>query len=234
MKKEILRIKTLVIVAHPQLNNSSTQQFLKQGALLAQANWHELSLPMTASPEYERQLLRQAQRIIFQFPLYWYSEPAVLKQWEERYLSTQFVESELGKKELGLVVSTGLPRTAFRSGAKAHFGLDQLLVSFQGLARQAQMTWLPIFSIYQFAYMSEQERQLLLMRYQRYLSQDFPDSLLKRSNWYLERLKQYVQQHPQNPQLELVQTQFQQNIWSLENSLSTVQLIKQGEDDSLE
>ena len=73
-------MKTLVIVAHPQLANSSTESFLKAAADDENnVMWHELKTPFDISQELE--LLKSATRIIFQFPLYWYSAPAILKQW---------------------------------------------------------------------------------------------------------------------------------------------------------
>jgi len=40
----------------------------------------------------EQQLLAQAKLIIFQFPLYWYNVPAMLKQWQEVVLTPGLLE----------------------------------------------------------------------------------------------------------------------------------------------
>lgn len=226
-------MKTLIIVAHPQLDNSATQQFLKQGATLAQATWHEIGATQSTASAQEQRLLQQAERIIFQFPLYWYTIPAQLKQWQDHYLTTKFIEQKLIGKQLGVVVSTGLPQTAFQAGGRVDFSLDQLLIPLQALAHQAQMTWLPIFPIYQFAYLNEAEQQQLLMDYQRYLSQDQPDSLVKRSQWYLQQLTQ-LNATATDPLVDLLQEQLNQNLLQLETSSDTLKLIKAGETDNLE
>ena len=81
--------KPLVVVGHPELADSVTQAFLKAaGGQLA--TWHELTPPF--DPPAERALLWAADRIILQFPLYWYSAPAIVADW----LATGFDDHLLG------------------------------------------------------------------------------------------------------------------------------------------
>ncbi|WP_259335274.1 NAD(P)H-dependent oxidoreductase [Bombilactobacillus bombi] len=230
--RRIDNIKTLIIVAHPQIDNSSTEQFLKRGAELVQADWHHLDELVTFSIAKERQLLVDAQRIIFQFPMYWYTAPASLINWQTKILSNKFLQTSLSGKELGIVVTTGQPAKAFKTGGAVGYTLDQILTPYQVLARQAQMKFLPIFAIYQFYYLSEKSQLQLLMDYQRYLSQQFPDSLENRSQWYL----QYFTQHhlADNDNKNLIKATFSQITQELDNAQTTLNLIKQDEDDTLE
>ena len=111
-------MKTLVIVAHPQLANSSTESFLKAAAD-GENNvmWHELKAPFDISQEQE--LLKSATRIIFQFPLYWYSAPAILKQWLDEVWNSQLTSSHLLKgRELGIVTTVAHSASAFQPGAR--------------------------------------------------------------------------------------------------------------------
>ncbi|KAL4622916.1 NAD(P)H dehydrogenase quinone 1-like [Arapaima gigas] len=66
------------------LNNPSTFQYAKE-SLLA---WQEgrLSTDITE----EQQKVKEADLIIFQFPLYWFSMPAILKGWVDRVLTQGF------------------------------------------------------------------------------------------------------------------------------------------------
>lgn len=66
-------MRTLIIVAHPELASSGTQQFLRRGAELVAADWQPLSTDFNVATEQVK--LRAAERIIWQFPLYWYSAP---------------------------------------------------------------------------------------------------------------------------------------------------------------
>ena len=73
-------MKTLVVIGHPDVATSSTQGFFKHAAKQeAGVTWYPLVAPFDRGAE--RALLWAADRIIFEFPLYWYSVPAVMKAW---------------------------------------------------------------------------------------------------------------------------------------------------------
>ncbi len=59
----------------------------------------------------EQAVLSEADRIVLQFPMYWYSSPALLKQWEDDVFTYGWAYGSQGKalhgKELGLAVSAG-------------------------------------------------------------------------------------------------------------------------------
>ncbi|MCF2706801.1 NAD(P)H-dependent oxidoreductase [Arcanobacterium haemolyticum] len=59
----------------------------------------------------EQAVLAEADRIILQFPMYWYSSPALLKQWEDDVFTYGWAYGSTGTalhgKELGLAVSAG-------------------------------------------------------------------------------------------------------------------------------
>ena len=75
-------MKTLVIVSHPELSNSPTQQFLKASATpLADVTWHHLDAAQPFAVAEEQAQLLKADRIVLEFPLYWYAAPASLHQW---------------------------------------------------------------------------------------------------------------------------------------------------------
>ncbi|UQS83440.1 NAD(P)H-dependent oxidoreductase [Bombilactobacillus thymidiniphilus] len=221
-------MNALVIVAHPNLADSPTQQFLKQGAKLTTAKWHYLDPLQEFSPATERQLLVEAERIILQFPLYWYGAPAILKKWQEQILSTNFVQQKLKNKQLGIVVNTGLPEKDFHSGSKVGFSVEQLLAPYQALAHQAHMHWLNPLTIYQFQYLTDTQQMQLLMDYQRYLVQPYPDTLKTRSRWYLKKMQDLSFRDEQS---SLIQNTLKQTTAELENNLSILAMIKAGEDE---
>ncbi|BCG61610.1 hypothetical protein PUR_50350 [Paenibacillus sp. URB8-2] len=61
--------------------------------------------------EREQQLLLEHDRIVFQFPLYWYSSPSLLKEWQDVVLTYGWAYGSQGMKlhgkEFGLAISTG-------------------------------------------------------------------------------------------------------------------------------
>ena len=93
----------------------------------------------------EQQLLLQHDRIIFQFPLYWYSVPPLLKKWLDDVLTYNFAYGSRGDKlkgkDLQLLVSVG-GKQKFYSGFDIFSSIPDLLKPFQLTANLIQMNYL--------------------------------------------------------------------------------------------
>jgi glutathione-regulated potassium-efflux system ancillary protein KefG len=230
-------METLVIVAHPQLEDSSTQQFLRQAAKpLEKVMWHPVPKTNELDITAEQTSLRQADRIIFQFPLYWYSAPANLKIWEDavltRHFADQAVDGALVGKELGLVISLGTPERHYAAGQPENVSLSQLTVPFQALAHKLGMTFLPTLVVDQFGYQSETEKMQLLVRYQRYLTQESLGHFKDEEAWLLTRFQDYVATLPaeQQTQASLLLDQLTANRDQLAELQATVKMMQDTED----
>lgn len=228
---------TLVLVSHPQLADSTSQQFLKESLPDETIIWEHIEGQSTLDVAKEQEQLRHADRVILQFPLYWYAAPAGLKQWEDTVLTRTFVYGDhrypLAGKELGIVVTTGMPEQAFQRGGAENTTLDAALAPLAALAHRAKMTWLPIFPIYQFGYLEAPEKLQLVIDYQRYLTQKQPDSLMNRQDWFAHRLSAMVDQLPAEQQTagKLIANVFDQNREHLDQLTDTLAMIKEQEDD---
>ncbi|QLL70914.1 NAD(P)H-dependent oxidoreductase [Lactobacillus sp. 3B(2020)] len=181
-------MKTLVVIGHPELADSETQPFLKQVGK-DWATFHELEAPFDIATE--QQLIWQAERLILQFPLYWYSVPALMKQWLDEVFDEELLgphHDRLVKKELGVVVSLGRPIREFQSGQRQAFTIDEYLRPLQGLALATKMKWLSPLVVSQFAYQSDTARQKLAVAYQQYLSLPQPVRFKDRVAWLTRQL----------------------------------------------
>ncbi|KRL02682.1 hypothetical protein FC81_GL000569 [Liquorilactobacillus capillatus DSM 19910] len=181
-------------MAHPQLRDSGTQQFLKDGAaVLENVTWHELKVNATGHFDImaEKKLLRSHERVVFQFPLYWYAAPAVLKQWVDEVLAVSD-KRWLQEKELGLVVSVGQPLKEYRLGGREAIPLSELLSPFKALAQRLKMQLMPLFIVEQFSYQSEKQRQKLLIDYQQLLELPRDFSFKQRQDWFEDKLKKMI------------------------------------------
>lgn len=187
-------MKTLVVVAHPQLTSSATQAFFKAAATSeAEVTWHELKLPFDVKAE--QTLLKTADRIIFQFPMYWYSAPAILKQWLDEVWNNQLTSEQLVKgRQLGIVVTVAHSARAFGPGASQEYTIAELLRPYQALAHATGMVYLPPFPVYQFARQSDEEHQLLYVRYQQYLTLPEFQRFSAQTQWFIEGLKKLTAQ----------------------------------------
>jgi len=230
-------LKTLVVVSHPEINNSQTQQFLMQGAKLLDVTWHHVEELQEIDVDKEQKLLMAADRIIFQFPLYWYAAPAGLKNWEDKVLTRNFIYGDnndnLGDKEFGIVVSTGMPLKDFRRGGRENITIDQMMAPYRAIADRAKMKVLPAFTIAQFQYLDDQKQMQLLIDYQRYLTQQYPDTLTNRQEWFerefTDRFKNFDETNCN--ECETILNTFIQQKEDLEQLKSTINLIKQGEEE---
>ena len=74
-------------------------------------------------------------RIVLQFPMYWYSSPALVKQWEDDVLTYGWAYGPAGTalhgKELALAVSPGGPAAGYTHAGSVHYELHELLRPFQ-------------------------------------------------------------------------------------------------------
>lgn len=229
-------MKTLVIVAHPKYTESTTQQLFKESVADDEnVVWHLIT--ETIDPAKEQALLLQADRIIFQFPLYWYSAPAVLKNWQDKVLTTKFATGSsysLAGKELGLVVSTGAAQKEFQAGASEQFTMSEILRPYEALANKTKMKYLVPLVVYQFPYLTKIEQQRLFMAYQQYVTNLQFNHFSGQEEWINQRLSQKIEAEQDDKKrltLQQIQTVLQDNQETLADLTLTASMIKRNEDE---
>ena len=193
-------MKTLIIVSHPELDESGSQQYLLSSI--------PKEAPVTVHPlektypdgqidvQKEQELLREHDRILFQFPFYWYSTPPLLKKWQDEVLTDLFAFGgafslpQLTGKEFSLVMVIGAKEEEYQAGGAEGFSLSALTTPFQALARKTGMQYKRPLFIHQFAYLSEKEKMQLLVRYQQHVTMEKAPSLAAREEWIQKRLEE--------------------------------------------
>ncbi|MGX7030165.1 NAD(P)H-dependent oxidoreductase [Vagococcus zengguangii] len=214
-------MKTLIILSHPDVSGSSTQQFLMAATqTLENVTLHHLEkyYPQgNINREYEQTLIADHDRIIFQFPLYWYSSPATLKEWQDVVLDEKKIDDWQGK-EFGIVVIAGVAKKEYQAGGREIFTMDELMRPYQAVANKFKWQYLPIFGIYQFAYMTESCKQKLLIRYQQYIMLGNSQSLADRMAWFQHQLTEVSRTKEASVQhkIDLIKEQLQANQEELE------------------
>ena len=80
-------MKTLVLVFHPHLEKSQVNRKLMDAANetgdVTVVDEYAAYPDFKINVEHEQELIETHDRIVLQFPFYWYSSPALLKQWED-------------------------------------------------------------------------------------------------------------------------------------------------------
>ncbi|WP_288745443.1 NAD(P)H-dependent oxidoreductase [uncultured Enterococcus sp.] len=188
-------MRTLVIVSHPGIQGSGSQQFLKESLpTTSDVTFHHLEACYpdgVIDIRAEQTLLREHDRIIFQFPFYWYSSPPMLKQWQDEVLTESFAfgsHKALAGKSFGLVVVIGNRESEYQAGGREGYSFSSLTLPFQAMANKVGMQFLKPLGIFQFQYMDEAAKQQLLIRYQQYLVLADIDSLKEREEWLMQAL----------------------------------------------
>ena len=107
-------MQTLIIFSHTFWDDSKANKaLLNEAQKLANVKIHNLN---TTYPngvidiESELALLENADRIIFQFPLFWCSTPSLMKEWQDRVLSHILYGSNpalLKGKQFGIITTIG-------------------------------------------------------------------------------------------------------------------------------
>lgn len=102
--------------------------------------------------EREQQRLLEHDVIVFMFPLYWYSTPSILKEWQDLVLEYGFAYGPEGTalhgKTLLCVLSAGGAAKAYRADGYNHFTIRELLQPLEQTANLTGMNYLPPFAIF--------------------------------------------------------------------------------------
>ncbi|WP_068113451.1 NAD(P)H-dependent oxidoreductase [Tropicimonas marinistellae] len=147
-------MKTLVLTAHPDLDNSRINRLWfdalsETGEITTRDLTATGGETMRFDVEAEQALLLAHDRIVFQFPFYWYSAPPVLKAWMDQVLSFGFAYGpggdRLAGREFLILVSTGGPADSYHAGGYNSFSMDELLKPYQQMAILTGMTYLRPF-----------------------------------------------------------------------------------------
>lgn len=143
--------RILLLYAHPGAHRSRINQQLWQQVQnlpgVCARDLYELYPDFDVDRVAEQALLRAAELVVMQHPIYWYSVPPLLKQWMDTVLTRGFAYGAGGDalrgKDLLQVVSTGGPAQAYRRGAAHGFPLTELLRPIEQTAAFCGMRYLP-------------------------------------------------------------------------------------------
>jgi glutathione-regulated potassium-efflux system ancillary protein KefG len=144
--------RILVNVFHPDLANSTGNKVLSdsiQGvANVTLRDLYREYPDMKIDVEREQHLLLDHDLIVFQHPLYWYSSPALFKEWQDRVLQPGFafppgVGDELKGKHWLSVITMASSGDEYGPDGANQYTLDEFLRPFERTAAFCGMTWVP-------------------------------------------------------------------------------------------
>lgn len=146
----------LIILAHPDMQNSRINKaFCESVAQDSHITIHDLyaNYPhWRFDVQKEQDLLREHATIIFQFPIFWYSCPPLLKKYFDDVFTYGFAYGTNGTvlqgKKFGLCVSFGDYKESFELHSRIGFSVDSLLAPFQATFRLVSGTYIGHFATF--------------------------------------------------------------------------------------
>ncbi|HEX7236292.1 MAG TPA: NAD(P)H-dependent oxidoreductase [Gammaproteobacteria bacterium] len=149
-------MRILVLFAHPRLRQSVVQR-----ALLAAIDGLDGVTVRDLYADYpdlmvdarrEQRSLLEHDLLVLQHPLYWYSSPAVIKEWLDIVLEEGWAYGSGGDRLHGKfllsALSTGGPHEAYHDKGRNRFPVRALLAPFDQTAYLCGMGWLEPFVVH--------------------------------------------------------------------------------------
>ena len=148
--------KILILFAHPAYHKSRINKKLIEGVKNIDGvtinNLYEKYPDFFIDVPVEQQLLIEHEIIIWHHPFYWYSAPAIIKEWMDLVLEHGFAYGSKGRELEGKwalsVISTGGSKEVYSSSGSNHFTINEFLAPFNQSATLCRMRYLPPFVVH--------------------------------------------------------------------------------------
>jgi len=148
--------RILVLFAHPAIARSEVNAEMAKaasaidGVTLVDLYWDYPTFEIDIDREQQRLLEHDV--VIFQHPLYWYSTPAILKEWQDLVLEHGFAYGPGGDALRGKIffsaLTAGGAHEAYQKTGQNLFTIRELLQPLEQTANLCQMVYLPPFVMF--------------------------------------------------------------------------------------
>ncbi|BEI23542.1 NAD(P)H-dependent oxidoreductase [Vibrio fluvialis] len=142
--------RILILYAHPCQHKSEVNARLFKAARYARnvtlVDLYGEYPTFNIDVDKEQQRLLDHDVIIFQFPMYWYSTPSILKEWQDLVLEYGFAYGQDGTalhgKTLLCITSTGGKSESYQASGYNHYSVRELLRPIEQMAGMTGMQYL--------------------------------------------------------------------------------------------
>ena len=155
--------KVIVISGHPNLSTSRVNIAIINTVSQSGVKVHRLPCAVTSNGFdilAEQTLLNAHDRIVLLFPLYWYSCPAIMKQWIDEVLTPGYAYArggdKLKNKQFMIIATVGAPSSGYRAGGFNRYTLDELLKPLQQTIAYVKGTYLPAVAVYESVFIDDE------------------------------------------------------------------------------
>ncbi|MFD0705392.1 NAD(P)H-dependent oxidoreductase [Alloscardovia venturai] len=145
-------MKTVVLVFHNDLNSSRANAALAEAARSVDGvevrDMYALYPDFKIDIKKEQEVLEGADRIVLQFPMHWYSAPALLQQYFDDVFQWGWCYGggrALEGKEFMVSVTAGASTSAYDKSTGAHYTLHELLAPFHETVTRVHANFIDSF-----------------------------------------------------------------------------------------
>lgn len=158
--------RILVLFAHPRTDRSEANAVLAEAArrqeavTLVDLYAEYPTLDIDVEREQERLVAHDA--VVLQHPVYWYSGPAILKEWQDLVLEYGFAYGSGGRALEGKLafnaVTCGARREVYTHAGATRFELREFFAPFEQTMRLCRMRYLPPFALFAAGHAADEGR----------------------------------------------------------------------------
>ncbi|OZB99147.1 general stress protein [Paenibacillus sp. XY044] len=168
---------TLVIVAHPDLEQSRINrrlaEELERRGNVTVHRLYETYPDEKIDIEREQALLLAHDRVVLQFPFFWYSSPSLLKKWMDEVFEFGWAHGpggvNLKGKELIIAISSGGSPSMYQAGGFHNYSYSELLRPFQQTANLTGMIYRSPFIIGRIREVTDEQLEKYAAEYANYV-----------------------------------------------------------------
>jgi len=168
---------TLILFSHPALETSRANRALVEAVRdLEGVTFHDL---YQEYPDFhidvdrEKALMEGHTRIVWQHPLYWYSTPALMKEWFDVVLEYGWAfgrgSTVLHGKRVKSVITAGARKEAYCREGHNRFSIADFLKPLEQTAGLCGMTWLEPMVFYDALHLEGEALEAAIDRYRDWL-----------------------------------------------------------------
>lgn len=165
--------KVLILFAHPAYRRSRVNRALREAVEgLDGVTLHDLyeTYPDFAiDPDREQALLLEHEVYVAQHPFFWYSAPAILKEWQDLVLEHGWAYGSHGRQLEGKLwmqaITAGGRDSAYTEEGRNRWTIDELLRPYEATARLCRMVWQRPFVVHSTHVAGEEEAKAAAVAY---------------------------------------------------------------------
>lgn len=146
----------LILFAHPAFHKSRVNKVLIEAIRNTEGihihNLYEEYPDFHIDVEREQELLLEHDIMVWHHPFYWYSGPAIIKEWIDLVLEHGFAYGRDGQalkgKSMCNTLTTGGRKEAYQQGGFNQYTIRQLLAPYERTVKLCYMNYYPPFVVH--------------------------------------------------------------------------------------